>query len=126
MISARAGIIQEAINLEFPGVSDYSHMGLFARRFKIISIFLVCMGGHCLITVSLAGLNGQQPNADVVTTIVKVSQWEGIPLTLFNNVLPHNGWSEWDRYTTSASNLIKYFGYQSLGHPIVDHAFYLK
>ncbi|KAI8916566.1 Gaa1-like protein [Powellomyces hirtus] len=102
-LETHSGAIQEALNLEFGGEGDYA-----------------------AIEILVDGLNGQLPNADLVTTVVNCAQYEGIPVALHQAVTPEKFDSNWTRYLHKADILVEYMKSQALGLPRSDHALYAK
>ncbi|CAG8774413.1 13857_t:CDS:2, partial [Racocetra fulgida] len=89
----RSGAIQAAINLDFPGTSNYKALGLFF------------------------GLNGQLPNLDLINTVVRVCRMSSnIPIMLRDSgrCYTHHDFGD---YQSSFYNLITFMKYQALGHP---------
>ena len=99
-----AGEIRESINLDFPGDSDYTHVGLLIQ-----------------------GLNGQQTNADIVSVVTKLCQWIGIPISIhYSDPVNVNQDNFWEYYRNAGLGLIEYAKYQALGFPIANHALYTR
>ena len=64
----------------------------------------------------LEGLDGRLSNADLVTTVVKSFQYEGIPLTLHEDSPPlPNHFPLFDRYLKYGYSFFKFLQYQALG-----------
>ncbi|KAJ3159788.1 Glycosylphosphatidylinositol anchor attachment 1 protein [Geranomyces michiganensis] len=102
-LQTHSGAIQEALNLEFGGEGDYG-----------------------AVEILVDGLNGQLPNADLVTTVVQCAQYEGIPVSLHQSVTPDSFDSNWTRYLHKADTLLEYVKSQALGLPKGDHALYAR
>ncbi|RUP51808.1 Gaa1-like protein [Jimgerdemannia flammicorona] len=105
-VMPRAGAIQAAVNLDFPGTSEYDSLGIFFE-----------------------GVNGQLPNLDLVNTVVRVARVTSqIPVTLHD--VPEaalRGVAEsLGSYFASLSNMLYTMRYQALGHPTGDHGLYLR
>ncbi|RKO89541.1 Gaa1-like protein, partial [Blyttiomyces helicus] len=96
-----AGVIQEAINLEFGGNDDYAALGLYVE-----------------------GLNGQLSNADLITTFVRCAQYEGLPVRLHDIIPPRSFHSDLDHYLFSMKSIISYMKEQALGFPNDGHALF--
>ncbi|TPX41861.1 hypothetical protein SeLEV6574_g05884 [Synchytrium endobioticum] len=91
------GVIMEAINLEFAGDTDYSYIGIVAE-----------------------GLNGQLSNADVISTVVKCAEYEGVSLTLGDVPRPHSS------YLPALKTLLRMVERQAMGLPVANHALFPK
>ncbi|KAI9351775.1 Gaa1-like protein [Zopfochytrium polystomum] len=95
------GVIEEAINIEFPGGGSYDQVGIFP-----------------------VGLNGQQPNADMVMTMAVLAQYGGIPVTLHKqgHIDPQD--AAWKEYLLKFGQVADYMKVQALGMPTSHHALY--
>ncbi|KAJ3012736.1 hypothetical protein HKX48_006111 [Thoreauomyces humboldtii] len=98
-----SGAIQEALHLEFGGAGEYR-----------------------AIEVLVDGLNGQLPNADLVTTVVNCAKYEGIPMALHQAVSPDKFDNKWTRYLHKADILSEYVKSQALGLPKSGHSLYAR
>jgi hypothetical protein len=96
-IQMRGGLIQQAINFEFSGFGSYSHVGILVDA-----------------------INGQQSNADMVNLLVRLCQYEGLPIVLNEVHAASNGWL--NGYLNNARNLMNYMGFQGLGFPSSVHS----
>lgn len=99
------GEIREAITIDLPGLTDYTHLGLYAQ-----------------------GLNGQQANADIVTVVTRLSQWVGAPIVLQSAPISEAKIPRadriWEFYKVAARGMVEYSRVQFLGYPISDHALF--
>ncbi|KAJ3174330.1 Glycosyl phosphatidyl inositol protein transamidase complex subunit [Geranomyces variabilis] len=102
-LQTHSGAIQEALNLEFGDEGDYA-----------------------ALEILVDGLNGQLPNADLVTTVVQCAQYESIPVSLHQSVTPESFETAWARYRHKADTLVEYVKSQALGLPKGDHALYAR
>ncbi|CAG8647362.1 24236_t:CDS:10 [Cetraspora pellucida] len=99
----RSGAIQAAINLDFPGTSNYKALGLFFE-----------------------GLNGQLPNLDLINTVVRVCRMSSnIPIMLRDSGRCYTHYDSGD-YQSSFYNLITFMKYQALGHPTGSHGLFFR
>ncbi|KAI9103072.1 Gaa1-like protein [Phlyctochytrium arcticum] len=101
-LERHGGNLQEALNLEFCGLE---HGGL---------------------GIVVDGLNGQLPNADLVTTVIRAAQYEGIQVGLNDAIAPSSFDNDWKKYAFKATMLAEYMRGQSLGLPTSDHALYAR
>lgn len=79
------------------------------------------------------GFNGQQPNADLISTLTRISDYSGLPITLHNRYLTSTimkrkmEYGDYVmQYIDSFVNVVEYMSYQGLGLPTHDHAFYAQ
>ncbi|CAJ0872283.1 3851_t:CDS:10 [Entrophospora sp. SA101] len=97
----RSGVIQAAINLDFPGTSDYRAIELFFE-----------------------GVNGQLPNLDLINIIIlctaRVSY--SIPIKL-NGSGHYYNFNDAGDYLSSLYNLLMTMKYQALSHPTGSHGY---
>ena len=102
-LQSHAGSLISAINLEFPGTQPYNAVGLYT-----------------------IGINGLLPNTDLVTTVIRSIQYEGIPLQLYDGKFEGYQDSDWGKYKTSALLLWEFIKEQSLGLPDASHSLFPK
>ncbi|TPX69672.1 hypothetical protein SpCBS45565_g02244 [Spizellomyces sp. 'palustris'] len=102
-LDRHGGVIHEAINLEFDGNGEYSAVGILVD-----------------------GLNGLLPNADLVTTVVRCAQYEGLPVGIHNVVSPNKFDDNWTSYVHKADVIFEYMKSQALGVPTASHALYAR
>ncbi|KAJ1557613.1 Glycosyl phosphatidyl inositol protein transamidase complex subunit, partial [Nowakowskiella sp. JEL0078] len=105
------GVIHEAINLEFCGTSS----------------------GYSAIGVFIEGLNGQQSNCDMVTTVVRSAQAEGITIVQHDSspssayFIPGSlGIQFLDQYPAKFKKILKFMKSQALGIPRHAHGLLQK
>ncbi|CAJ0765794.1 6071_t:CDS:10 [Entrophospora sp. SA101] len=100
----RSGVIQAAINLDFPGTSDYRAIELFFE-----------------------GVNGQLPNLDLINIIIlctaRVSY--SIPIKL-NGSGHYYNFNDAGDYLSSLYNLLMTMKYQALSHPTGSHGLFFR
>ncbi|TPX33751.1 hypothetical protein SmJEL517_g03471 [Synchytrium microbalum] len=92
------GVIMEAINIEFDGDGDYSHVGIVVE-----------------------GLNGQLSNADIISTVVRCAEYENVPVALGTEAPAGNS-----DYIPALKALMKMIERQALGLPVASHSLFPK
>ncbi|KAG6867027.1 hypothetical protein C0991_003944 [Blastosporella zonata] len=111
-LALTSGVIWTALSIDYPGHS-FSHLGLFFE-----------------------GLNGRLPNQDLLNSIQRISQKEGVPVVDYDHV--DQQWNdlhsylpnfiledpEIQGYTSQAKNIIRQFGYQARGRPSGIHGLF--
>ncbi|KAI8824481.1 Gaa1-like protein [Fimicolochytrium jonesii] len=102
-LAVHSGVIQEALNLELTGSDEYA-----------------------AVEIDVTGLNGQLPNADLVSTVVLCNKYEGIPVALHQAVAPEKFESDWNSYLFKADILKEYVKAQAAGLPRGNHALYAR
>ncbi|KAJ3328828.1 Glycosyl phosphatidyl inositol protein transamidase complex subunit [Blyttiomyces sp. JEL0837] len=102
-LTLHGGVIEEGINMEFGGTENYDEMGLYS-----------------------VGVNGQQPNADMVMTVTAVSQAVGMPVTLHAGESPNLAKNPVQEYLHKMEPVLEYMKLQALGLPVSHHAFFAK
>nr|CAG8446037.1 12712_t:CDS:10 [Entrophospora candida] len=106
----RSGVIQAAINLDFPGTSDYRAIELFFGNYRIEE-----------------GVNGQLPNLDLINIIIlctaRVSY--SIPIKL-NGSGHYYNFNDAGDYLSSLYNLLMTMKYQALSHPTGSHGLFFR
>ncbi|KAI8909021.1 Gaa1-like protein [Gorgonomyces haynaldii] len=103
-IKYRAGPVRAAINIEFTGSQQFGDVGIYPE-----------------------GVNGKLPNADLVTTVVRALQYEGMNVYFHRNNIRLNSWDPWFLYYDIArQNLLDFLSSQALGLPTAAHSLYMQ
>ncbi|KAG6860931.1 hypothetical protein C0995_005886 [Termitomyces sp. Mi166 len=112
-LALTSGVIWTALNIDYPAHS-LSHLGIFFE-----------------------GLNGRLPNQDLLNSVQRISQKEGVPVIVYDhldqvelddslsfvpNSLREN--LQVSAYSSRARNIIRQFGYQVRGRPSGIHGLF--
>ncbi|KAJ3094098.1 Glycosyl phosphatidyl inositol protein transamidase complex subunit, partial [Phlyctochytrium planicorne] len=103
-----SGVVNEAIAFEFPGTGQYDKLLMFVE-----------------------GLNGQQPNADVISTLTTLAL--GPPhfeIVLHTDVASKEALGKWvndaGEFVGKLASVLWYMKNQALGYPLAHHALFLR
>ena len=119
------GVIEEAINIEFPGEGGYDEIGIFPSM--LYNLHTTYFSSFCLnlLLLKQVGLNGQQPNADIVMTVAACAESLGVRVTLHDQSEVTRK-DDIDSHFAMLQNILDYMKIQALGMPLSHHAFYTR
>ncbi|KAJ3212594.1 Glycosyl phosphatidyl inositol protein transamidase complex subunit, partial [Dinochytrium kinnereticum] len=101
-----SGVINEAFSFELPGTTSYDRLLLFVE-----------------------GLNGQQANADIISTLSSVSYNYGLDIVLHDDVESKKVVGELvgeSEFGGKLASVLWFMKNQALGFPVAQHALFLR